>query len=73
MSSQKSVLDIHALAPEILVHQSALVDALAEVEAAINDSNIEFVINDLLSKPNLLEFVMSGKYNYTSHPCRCPY
>ena len=64
MSAQKPVLNLHFLSPEILVHDAALADALAEVEAVLNDTNVEGVIMDLLSKPSLLEFILSGKFNH---------
>lgn len=64
MNPHNSILNLHALAPEVLMYESALVDALAEVEAAINGTSIESVITELLSKPYLLEFLMSGKFNY---------
>lgn len=59
--TRSNVLNVHALAPEILMYDSALVDALADVDAAITDTSIECVITELLSKPHLLEFVLSGK------------
>jgi hypothetical protein len=69
MIPQDSVLNLHALAPEVLMHESALVDALAEVEATINDTSIESVVSELLSRPHLLEFMISGKCNYCYHVC----
>jgi hypothetical protein len=66
MSFQKPVLNLHILSPEVLKHDATLADALAEVEAAVNDTNVETVIIDLLSKPGLLEFILSGKYDHAS-------
>ena len=72
MSYKCSILDIHLLAPDILSHDAALADALAEVEAVVNDTNVEGVIRDLLSKPGLLEFILSGKCD-NLHFVSCSY
>jgi hypothetical protein len=67
MNVQKPVLDLYLFSPECIKHDAALADALAEVEAALNDTDVETVIIDLMSKTGLLEFILSGKHHYTAH------
>jgi hypothetical protein len=67
MDVQKPVLDLYLFSPECIKHDATLADALTEVEAALNDTDVEAVIIDLMSKTGLLEFILSGKYHYTTH------
>src|ERR1700691_5414022 len=69
MTAPKHVLDLNLLAPDILRHGAALADALAEVEAIANDTNFDTVVGALLSKPGLLEFILSGKCSNITPPC----
>jgi len=55
---------LHILAPETLRHDAILADALDEIEAVTNETNVDAVMGGLLSKPGLLEFVLSGKCCY---------
>ncbi|KIM84759.1 hypothetical protein PILCRDRAFT_818367 [Piloderma croceum F 1598] len=60
MNVQKPVLDLYLFSPECIKHDAALADALAEVEAALNDTDVEAVIIDLMCKTGLLEFILSA-------------
>ena len=48
------------------MHDSVLQDVLGEIEALIHDTDVELVINDILSKPGLLQYIISGKCDHTS-------
>lgn len=57
MTPQAPAFEMHS---PMLSSENAARDALAELEAS---ADVEATIDYLLSKPNLLEFVISGKYN----------
>jgi hypothetical protein len=43
-------------------------DALSECEGILTEDNIESIVEDLLSQPTLLEFVLAGKLDFASCP-----
>lgn len=63
MQSGRAGFQLDSIAPNILSTESAVREALAEVEAWLADAEVETAIDILLSISNLLEFVISGKCN----------
>jgi hypothetical protein len=63
MQSGRADFQLDSIAPHILSTESAVREALAEVEAWVADAEVEAAIDILLSVSNLLEFVISGKCN----------
>lgn len=60
MKTPSSVLDLFSLAPESLIHENSLNDVLAEVEGVLTEENAHAATLELMTKPGLLEFLISG-------------
>jgi hypothetical protein len=55
------MLEMNVFKPCHLTTDVAIRSAMAELEARVGDLDTETLIDDLLSQPLLLEFVLSGK------------
>ena len=61
---RKSILRLDLFDPSN-IPGDGLSNALSECESILTEKNFEYVVEDLFSKPNLIELVISGKSNFS--------
>jgi hypothetical protein len=59
---RKVIAPLYSFEPERLRGANGLECALLECQNVMHEGNFELVIEDLLTKPNLLQLVISGKF-----------
>lgn len=63
---RRGVVPLHLFEPGYLRAENALQDALLHCQSVMHQDNFELVIEDLLTKPNLLQLVISGELGISS-------